>query len=329
VCGDFSLASGVVANRLALWTGAGGGTWSAFSPPLVAASGLNSATTTQVFNGQLIAGGAWFDGTGAITPCVARFTGTAWQRMGNGFTNTCESLAVYLGSLHAGGAFLQSGPTVLNRVARWDGSNWQPLDGGVNGVVRAIVPFNSELWVFGSFSQAGPAGSPVAVENWARWRGQVTPTIVSQPQPFEVDQPPEARLEVTVNSPAAPVTYQWRRNGTPIINGFGGASPGGGDVDGAVADELIIRDVRWSDAGLYDCVISSACGGVTSASVALTYPGACPPDINQSGTLTVQDIFDFLAAYFAGQPGGDFNGSGMPATVQDIFDFLAAYFAGC
>lgn len=54
----------------------------------------------------------------------------------------------------------------------------------------------------------------------------------------------------------------------------------------------------------------------------------CRPDINASGTLTVQDIFDFLSAYFAAAPAGDFNQSGT-LTVQDIFDFLAAYFAGC
>jgi hypothetical protein len=42
----------------------------------------------------------------------------------------------------------------------------------------------------------------------------------------------------------------------------------------------------------------------------------------------VQDIFDFLAAYFGGEAGGDFNAVG-GVTVQDIFDFLAAYFTGC
>jgi len=54
----------------------------------------------------------------------------------------------------------------------------------------------------------------------------------------------------------------------------------------------------------------------------------CPPDINNSGTVTVQDIFDFLALYFANDPRADFNDSGT-TSVQDIFDFLTAYFAGC
>ncbi len=55
---------------------------------------------------------------------------------------------------------------------------------------------------------------------------------------------------------------------------------------------------------------------------------SCPADFNNSGTLTVQDIFDFLAAWFAGNPSADFNhqnGLGVP----DIFDFLNAWFAGC
>jgi len=54
----------------------------------------------------------------------------------------------------------------------------------------------------------------------------------------------------------------------------------------------------------------------------------CLADFNNSGTVSVQDIFDFLAAYFANDPEADFNGSGA-VSVQDIFDYLSAYFAGC
>ena len=57
-------------------------------------------------------------------------------------------------------------------------------------------------------------------------------------------------------------------------------------------------------------------------------PPACPADFNGVGGITVQDIFDFLAAYFNGDVSADFNGVG-GLSVQDIFDFLAAYFAGC
>ncbi len=54
----------------------------------------------------------------------------------------------------------------------------------------------------------------------------------------------------------------------------------------------------------------------------------CFADFNQSGVVSVQDIFDFLFAYFSGFPNVDINQSGV-VSVQDIFDFLAAYFSGC
>lgn len=55
---------------------------------------------------------------------------------------------------------------------------------------------------------------------------------------------------------------------------------------------------------------------------------ACPADINDSGSVTVQDVFDFLAAFFANAPQGDFNADDA-FSPQDIFAFLAAFFAPC
>jgi len=53
----------------------------------------------------------------------------------------------------------------------------------------------------------------------------------------------------------------------------------------------------------------------------------CKADFNQRGTVTVQDLFDFLAAWFAMNAQADINGGGV--TVQDLFDFLGAWFTGC
>ena len=61
--------------------------------------------------------------------------------------------------------------------------------------------------------------------------------------------------------------------------------------------------------------------------VSLTANPACAADHNRDGAATVQDIFDFLADYFANNPDADINGGGL--SVQDVFDFLAAYFGGC
>ncbi len=67
---------------------------------------------------------------------------------------------------------------------------------------------------------------------------------------------------------------------------------------------------------------STACGPVGNPTT------CCPANFNGVNGLSVQDIFDFLNAWFAGAPAADFNHVG-GLSVQDIFDFLNAWFAGC
>ncbi len=54
----------------------------------------------------------------------------------------------------------------------------------------------------------------------------------------------------------------------------------------------------------------------------------CLSDFNCNGAATVQNIFDFLAGFFASDPRADANRNGA-VTVQDIFDFLSSFFASC
>ena len=84
--------------------------------------------------------------------------------------------------------------------------------------------------------------------------------------------------------------------------------------------------------GIIGTNVDSASIGSGNTAITLT-PGnsACPTciaDFNHSNTVSVQDIFDFLSAWFAVSPSADINFSGA-VTVQDIFDFLAHWFSGC
>jgi hypothetical protein len=76
----------------------------------------------------------------------------------------------------------------------------------------------------------------------------------------------------------------------------------------------------------------SGCGLATSVglgSLCGTLPApCCPADLDNNGLLSLQDLFDFLAFWFASNPRADFNHTGT-VTLQDIFDYLAAWFAGC
>lgn len=56
----------------------------------------------------------------------------------------------------------------------------------------------------------------------------------------------------------------------------------------------------------------------------------CKADFDQSGAVSVQDIFAFLDAWFTGSTTADIVSNGStPPTVQSIFAFLNAWFTGC
>ncbi len=85
------------------------------------------------------------------------------------------------------------------------------------------------------------------------------------------------------------------------------------DTDNNPATQPLIAILSLHDPDLYDGL--------------LPVPG-CIGDFNNLNGLTIQDIFDFLSAWFAGDPRADFDGQGGPQ-IADIFAFLTAWFAGC
>ncbi len=87
---------------------------------------------------------------------------------------------------------------------------------------------------------------------------------------------------------------RWTRNGQPV-------TPSGRVT--VLGPTLVISPVTQADAGTYVVSADRTCtsalpGPIATVYLAVTTP--CPADFNGSGELSVQDIFDFLAAYFAG-----------------------------
>jgi hypothetical protein len=143
------------------------------------------------------------------------------------------------------------------------------------------------------------------------------PTVLRQPEDATAEAGGNAAFEVECQGTS--LIYQWRQNGDALADGNG--------ISGVGTAILSLGQVSFLNSGsVFDCVVTNGCGSATSDTAVLTV--TCDTDFNGSGLLSVQDIFDFLASYFAGEFRADFNGS-MTLSVQDIFDFLAAYFAGC
>ncbi len=137
------------------------------------------------------------------------------------------------------------------------------------------------------------------------------------------------QITITASASANPtaITYQWFRGtgftGSGLANG---TLPSGTLVSGASTPTLNLSNIKLQEHNVsFWCIATNTCGSTTSSNTLLN---VCAPDINCSGTVTVQDIFDFLTAWFAAAPLADFNGVG-GVGVQDIFDFLEAWFAGC
>ncbi|MEW6302216.1 MAG: immunoglobulin domain-containing protein [Verrucomicrobiota bacterium] len=101
------------------------------------------------------------------------------------------------------------------------------------------------------------------------------PAISTHPQ----SQTVAAGATVTFNviaSGAAPLSYQWRRNGAPI--------------SGANATSYTIASVQSADAGTYDVVVSNGGGSVTSNPAALTVAANNPAPAPVLGTNSPADI---------------------------------------
>lgn len=178
----------------------------------------------------------------------------------------------------------------------------------------------------------GPCGATVASDEWT-FTLKEQPSVQNQPVGGTVCINGTEQLSVTL----APgnygnVSYQWWRY-VPDFPIFGwvpaGTLPSGAVASGTTSPTLTISNFKLQDAGQYYCQITGDCGTTSSNVVTLV---VCSADFNCSGSVTADDIFAFLDAWFAQNgmtgPGlsADFNNSDV-VTADDIFAFLDAWFA--
>jgi hypothetical protein len=337
VAGAFSGAGGVSAASIASWNGTA---WSS-----LASSVLGGFSTLEVHNGQLVVGGSFTAINGLQRFNRAVRVGSQWNALGtwNGEPTVagCQSLHSSGGVLYSGqvGYFTEfGGPGPF--LQGWDGTTWTIPAEAVNFTspdywVSAIATFNGEIVIGGIFERVADGRR---APSWARLSVTGVPWVAVGP---EASTPPEGgtvTLSVTPATDYSNVTVQWRRNGAAISDGAGGASAGGGTVSGATTvlastsggtpAVLTITGAQSSDSGEYSVVVSTSAGSATSAAASVEVGGGCAADVNGTGGVSVQDIFDFLTLWLANDPIADFNGTG-GVSVQDIFDFLEAWVEGC
>jgi hypothetical protein len=267
------------------------------------------------WNGKLYAGGQFFDSNVPFRD-LASWNGSVWSGFAEnvqGTTARINSLGEYRGDLVIGGGFTTVGGSTSNAIARWNGTSWRGFSTGVAGCtgglcrtsVLGYAVYNDELIVVGNFLSAGGISSPYI----ARWSESGVPWVRQNPVVTFSGQ----GRDVTVTAAAAPgydfagpLSYQWLRNGVPVIDGPRGDSPTDDVVSGARTPTLRISELPRSDSGSYQLQIGNSCGFVTSAAVTLQ----CSADYNEDGGVDGADVGAFFVDWGAGLSDADINADG-------------------
>jgi len=135
------------------------------------------------------------------------------------------------------------------------------------------------------------------------------PTIISQPAAQVAWRDTVAAFAVDVEG-AAPLTYEWRKDGVALSDGL---TASGSEITGAATSELVIRKPRGTDAGVYDVVVSNACGAATSGAAELTL--RAPPLLPKRWTVTnIHPTWADGASYARGVGSGRIVGEAVTAT---------------
>ncbi|GAB3573869.1 T9SS type A sorting domain-containing protein [Hymenobacter daeguensis] len=175
VGGDFLRAGGLVANRVAKWSGTA---WSTLG------TGTNNGVDDTVYalavasTGEVYVGGRFFNaGTvtvsgGGRANSVAKWNGTVWTplTMGsdNGVNGPVSALVVAnTGEVYVSGTFTRAGSIGAFCVAKWNGTVWSSLGTGASSVGALALAGNGDVYVGGAFTQAG--GMPAS--KVAKWNG--------------------------------------------------------------------------------------------------------------------------------------------------------------
>lgn len=129
---------------------------------------------------------------------------------------------------------------------------------------------------------------------------------------------------------------------TGVPTDFGTAFSGIVDLDVTPEGRLLVLSRNTNLLASIDYTLGACCNGTgctngTVAACAGDFRGVgsactavtcCNVNFNHDDVVSVQDIFDYLAAWFAGLPSAEFDGQA-GVQVTDIFAFLASWFAGC
>lgn len=155
------------------------------------------------------------------------------------------------------------------------------------------------------------------------------PAITMQPEDLDACQPGSVVLATAATSMTA-VSFQWTKDGIALDE----ADP---RFTGTTSSQLEISPVLIQDSGAYTCVLTNACGSVTSRIAHLDVTLCCPADYNSDGDADILDFLDFMNDFSScdnssgpcGDTGNADHNGDTTVDIIDFLDFLQAFSDGC
>jgi hypothetical protein len=147
--GRFLTIGGIVASNIAKWNGT---TWEPLGEGITRSSGFAQGFHMVVFDDgtgpALYVGGSFnrING-GEVVNNIAKWDGSAWSPVGDGFDSAVQELVVFDDgtgeTLYAAGNFNNTGSTPAAKMAHWNGTAWEPLGAGASANTFGAIVFDA------------------------------------------------------------------------------------------------------------------------------------------------------------------------------------------
>jgi trimeric autotransporter adhesin len=195
VCGEFDRVGSKHISGIMQWNGT---EWDSLGSGL--SGNINGTAPVMyphdlcIFGNDLIACGNFKLAGVQIVNGVARWDGTQWHSMGNGFNSTVYAVCEFGGELYAGGDFTISGTTQLHSIAKWNGTDW--IDPGFSlyysntsnyTFIHTLKVLNNKLFVSGGFDRAVAGSDTMNCQAVVAYNGTSIDTLKGGTTGYEIE----------------------------------------------------------------------------------------------------------------------------------------------